>query len=80
MEFEKGQFLELEGMEVCILDIQKNKEIDYLYVAEISDDDITGNFYVYKIVDNKIEKVVNSDELKEVLPIFIASMSSSNKD
>ena len=42
----------------------------------MSDDDITGNFYVYKIENDNIEKVINSDELKDILPIFIKSMSS----
>jgi hypothetical protein len=76
MEFQNGQMLELDGMDVCVLDVQKINELDYIYVGEIVDDDITGNFYVYKLRDNNIEKVVNSDELKDVLPIFIESMSN----
>lgn len=76
MGFQNGQMLELDGMDVCVLDVQKINELDYIYVGEIVDDDITGNFYVYKLRDNNIEKVVNSDELKDVLPIFIESMSN----
>lgn len=76
MEFKNGQMLELDGMDVCVLDVQKINELDYIYVGEIIDDDITGNFYVYKLKNNNIEKVVNSDELKDVLPIFIESMSN----
>ena len=76
MEFKNGQMLELDGMDVCVLDVQKINELDYIYVGEIIDDDITGNFYVYKLRNNNIEKVVNSDELKDVLPIFIESMSN----
>ena len=38
------------------------------------DGDITDNFYVYRITD-KIKKVVNSDELKNILPVFIQKMS-----
>lgn len=76
MGLEEGQIIEFDGMNLCILNVQKINDLDYIYVAEMVDDDITGNFYVYKIENDNIEKVINSDELKDILPIFIKSMSS----
>ncbi|MBP3841121.1 MAG: hypothetical protein IK997_03220 [Bacilli bacterium] len=76
MGLEEGRIIEFDGMNLCILNVQKINDLDYIYVAEMVDDDITGNFYVYKIENDNIEKVINSDELKDILPIFIKSMSS----
>ena len=75
MNFEKGTMLELDGVECCVLEEKEVNKISYLYVAEVADDDITGNFYLYKINDKVFEKVVNSDELKAVLPAFVESMT-----
>ena len=76
MGLEEGRIIEFDGMNLCILNVQKINDLDYIYVAEMVDDDITGNFYVYKIENDNIEKVINSDKLKDILPIFIKSMSS----
>ena len=76
MNLEIGKMIQLDGIECCVLSKQTIENIQYIYVAEMSDDDITGNFYVYKIENDNIEKVINSDELKDILPIFIKSMSS----
>ena len=76
MNLENGSIIELDGMNCCVLDIQNIDNITHIYVVEMEDDDITENFYVYRMNSNNFfEKVVNSDELKVILPIFIQSMS-----
>lgn len=77
MNLENGSIIELDGMNCCILDIQNIDNITHIYVVEMEDDDISENFYVYRINNNNFfEKVVNSDDLKKILPIFIQSMSN----
>lgn len=76
MEFKIGTMIDLDGIECCVLEQKDIGGVKYIYVAEIYDEDITENFYIYKITDNKAEKVINSEELKQILPIFIESMSS----
>jgi hypothetical protein len=78
MNLEIGKMIQLDGIECCVLSKQTIENIQYIYVAEMSDDDITDNFYVYRITD-KFERVVNSDELKNILPVFIQSMSEDLK-
>ena len=76
MNLENGSIIELDGMNCCVLDIQNIDNVTHIYVVEMEDDDITENFYVYRMNSNNFfEKVVNSDELKVILPIFIQSMS-----
>ncbi len=75
MNLEIGKMIQLDGIECCVLSIQNIENMQYIYVAEMTDDDITDNFYVYRITD-KFEKVVDSDELKKVLPVFIQKMSA----
>ena len=77
MNLENGSIIELDGMNCCVLDIQNIDNITHIYVVEMEDDDITENFYVYRMNNNNfLEKVVNSDDLKKILPIFIQSMSN----
>ena len=77
MNLENGSIIELDGMNCCVLDIQNIDNITHIYVVEMEDDDITENFYVYRMNNNNFfEKVVNSDDLKKILPIFIQSMSN----
>lgn len=77
MNLENGSIIELDGMNCCVLDIQNIDNITHIYVVEMEDDDISENFYVYRMNNNNFfEKVVNSDDLKKILPIFIQSMSN----
>ena len=77
MNLENGSIIELDGMNCCVLDIQNIDNVTHIYVVEMEDDDITENFYVYRMNNNNFfEKVVNSDDLKKILPIFIQSMSN----
>lgn len=78
MNLEIGKMIQLDGVECCILSIETIEGLQYIYVAEMFDGDITDNFYVYRITD-KIKKVVNSDELKNILPVFIQKMSEELK-
>ncbi len=71
----QNEFLTLDGMECCVLVDTTVKNVRYLYVAELKDEDITGNFYLYKVVEeNKYEKVTNSEQLKSILPVVIAEI------
>ena len=75
MKYNEGQIIEVEGINVCVLDVENENGLDYIYAAEIVDNDITGNFYVYKVENQNIVKVTDSVELKEILPIFIGKIS-----
>ena len=78
MNLNRGMMINIEGIECCILDVQNINETTYIYVAEILDEDITENFYVYKVIsENKFEKVIDSDSLKSILPVFIESIQES---
>ena len=78
MTYNQGTMVNIEGMDCCVLDSQIINEVNYIYVAEIVDEDITNNFYVYKVVsEEKFEKITNSDELKKILPIFVESMEKN---
>lgn len=75
MKYNEGQMIEVEGINVCVLDVENKNGLDYIYAAEIVDNDITGNFYVYKVENQNIVKVTDSVELKEILPLFIGKIS-----
>ena len=75
MDLKREMMIDIDGMECCILDVQDIDGRKYIYVSEIVDEDITGNFYVYEVVNKEFEKITNSDDLKRILPIFIQSMS-----
>jgi len=75
---EKGKMLQIDGMTCCVLSSQNIGGSEYIYVAEVYDDDITEKFFVYKVTpDREYEKITNSNDLKRILPIFIDAM---NKD
>lgn len=78
MNFKQGMMINIDDIECCVLDTQVIGEKTYIYVAEIVDEDITENFYVYLVNSkNEFEKVTNSNDLKNILPIFIQSMSDN---
>ena len=77
MELDKDKIIVIDEIEYYILAEEEIKNKKYFYVAEIRDNDITGNFFVYK-EDEKdiITKITNSEELKDILPIMINSMNN----
>lgn len=80
MDYNEGKILEVEGINVCVLDVENVNGLDYIYAAEIVEDDITGNFYVYKVENQKVVKVTDSNELKKTLPLFIENMSKKSEE
>lgn len=78
MTYKQGMMINIDGMDCCVLDSQEISNETYIYVAEIVDEDITNNFYVYKIVsEEKFEKITNSDDLKNLLPLFVESIEEN---
>ena len=77
MKLDKDKIIVIDEIEYYILAEEEIKNKKYFYVAEIRDNDITGNFFVYK-EDEKdiITKITNSEELKDILPIMINSMNN----
>ncbi len=49
---------------------------EYVYLAKLEDDDITGDFYIYRRNQElgKFVKVTDSEELKKVLLVAIANL------
>lgn len=75
LDYEKKVII--DGKEFYILVETEINNEKYLYVAEIIENDITGNFYVYKEEEQGVlTKITNSEELKEVLPILINLMNN----
>lgn len=74
---EEGKKIILDGKECYVLvdDIVKGDR--YLYVAEIENEDTTGNFYLYKVTGEKqYQKVVDGLQLKAILPTIVSIMSN----
>ena len=60
-------------MVLSTADIDNSK---YIYVAKIEDEDITGDFYVYKTdpTTNTLTQVTDSEELKKVLVVLSSQL------
>ena len=65
----------IDGIQYYVLAKEEIDGSNYLYVGEIHEEDITGNFYVYKEEKDSYRKITNSDELKEILPVMINAMN-----
>ena len=80
MNIEKYNTFTIENKEYYILDKKDYKNNTYIYVNMLEDDDISDNFYVYKLNNNKLEKIEDSIILKEILPLFIDSLEKEVGD
>lgn len=72
-----GEKVMVDGMKCRIIKTFKVEDIDYVYLAKWEDDDITGDFYVYKRDPElkKYIKVEDSEELKKALLVVVADLS-----
>ena len=81
MSFKIGQIIETDSDRYYVLDQQDYEGEKYIYTAELDEeDDISGDFYVFKINDEakSMNKVTDSSVLKRVLPLFINSLKKYN--
>ncbi len=75
MDINREDIIKIEGRDYCVLLNEEISGVRYLYVAEMEKEDITGDFYLYRENGGQLEKVVNSDELKQILPSIITLLS-----
>ena len=72
---EQENLITLDGVECCVLVDDYMDDQRYLYAAEREDGDITGNFYLYKVVgENQYEKIDKVEDLKAILPVIVSMM------
>ncbi len=75
---EQEKMITLDGKECYNLVDDIVKDNRYLYVAEIENEDTTGNFYLYKVIGEKqYEKVVDGPQLKAILPTIVSIMNDN---
>lgn len=67
MNIIKGDLLTINDSKYITLEILKYDGDDYAFVGKVTnDDEITDEFYIFKLVGNNIEIVAN-DNLKNIL-------------
>ncbi len=75
MDINREDIIKIEGRDYCVLLNEEISGVRYHYVAEMEKEDITWDFYLYRENGGQLEKVVNSDELKQILPSIITLLS-----
>ena len=72
-----GEKVMVDGMVCRIVKTFQFENNDYVYLAKWEDDDITGDFYIYKkdLASQKYVKVEDSEELKRVLLVVVSELS-----
>lgn len=65
----------VDGNLCTILNTANVSGKEYLYLAKMEEDDISGDFFVYrKEENNNLIRVTDSEELKKVLLIITANL------
>lgn len=83
MVFEKEQVITIENVDFYIVSVLNFENNIYLYVAEMdNDEDITGNFTVYRYDDkqNLMIHITESSMLKKLLMMFAKDINNDLKD
>ena len=78
MKLEVNKIITLgNNEEYLIVDKVTKEEIEYLYIAEVNNDetDILDNYKIveatYKDEDVYLDEVLGEDKLKDILPLFV---------
>lgn len=77
MTCERAQTLTIEGVDIYILDVITYEGDKYIYGQEIGEEDLLDKYYIYKIIDDKFEHIVNPEMMEILLKKFVDSI---NKD
>ena len=72
-----GEIVKVDDIFCKVIKSFSVDEEEYVYLAKWEDDDITGDFYIYKRDKSlgKFGKVTDSDELKRALLVVISQLS-----
>ena len=72
-----GEIVKVDDIFCKVIKSFSVDEEEYVYLANWEDDDITGDFYIYKRDKSlgKFVKVTDSDELKRALLVVISQLS-----
>ena len=72
-----GEIVKVDDIFCKVIKSFSVDEEEYVYLAKWEDDDITGDFYIYKRDKSlgKFVKVTDSDELKRALLVVISQLS-----
>ena len=64
----------VDGNLCTVLNTSNVEGKEYLYLAKIEEDDISGDFFVYKKEEDNLTRVTDSEELKKVLLVITANL------
>lgn len=72
-----GEIVKVDDIVCRVLKSFSLDNDEYVYLAKWEDEDITGDFYIYKRDKSlgKFVKVTDSEELKRVLLVVISHLS-----
>ena len=79
MTFVREQEIKIEGKDVYIIDVITYENEQYLYVQEIQDDELVGDYLVYKYdsLRNAMVHIKDEKELEKLIKLFVESINKT---